>query len=228
MVSSGKNLDDEVIEGFYKLGEELRGIPEQKYFKSLKGILYEEAGKYFNEGKDEETHELKWENDDQLREFTDILWNRAADHIAEHYLGWSANRIKEMRGMKDPDDPNQTQFEALIAFYLGTNREDFFETLRENEIMTPENLLEYLKPLYEQHIKIRQTRKIRSKIKSYDDAANLFEYVKLMKEHNPKSVKLRLPKKIDTVEKATDLYIRALSALPESYHPLKKGTYERK
>ena len=222
------SLDDKAIEEFYKLGEELREIPEEKYVKSLKGILHEEISKYFHEKKDKETHELKWKDDEQIKSFTSSLWDKAADHIAEHYLKMPEGEIKSLRSRKDPDNPDQTQFENFIAQYLGITKENFFELLKQNPTMNPENLLAYIQPLYQEHIKIRSGKKIAYRIKTPEDAENLLKYTRLMKEHNPKAIKLRIPKKSKSVEDTIKYYTSALEALPATYHPNKPDTYAKK
>ncbi len=223
-----KTLDDTTIEEFYKLGEELRGIPEEKYMKGLKGILYEEITKHFHEKKDKETHELTWESDEQIKAFTDNLWDKAADHVAEHYLKMGEETKKKLQDAKDPDDPSQTQFEAFIAQYLGISKEDFFETLKSKPTMNPENILEYLTPIYNEHLKVRSSKKVGYRLKKPEDAIQLLDYMRLVKEHNPKTVKLRIPKHFKSIQETAGLYTQLLSMIPETYHPKKPDTYAKK
>ncbi|MBI2651153.1 hypothetical protein HYX01_01660 [Candidatus Woesearchaeota archaeon] len=221
-------LDDKTIEEFYKLGQELREIPEKEHVKSLKGILHEHISKYFHEKKDKKTHEIKWESDEQIKSLTDSLWDKAAEHIAEYYLKMDQDTIKKLRGAKEPDNPNQSQFDTFMTVYLGSTKEDFFNTLKNNPTMNPENLLEYIKPLYETHIKIMSGQKIRYKVNTNEQAQHLLEYLKLIKEHNPKYVKLRVPKTFKSIDEVTGLYMQALNMLPETYHPKKPDTYSKK
>lgn len=222
-----ESLDDKAIGEFYKLGEELRGIPEEKYVKSLKGILHEEISKYFHEKKDKETHELKWEDDEKIKAFTSSLWDKAADHVAEHYLKMDEDAIRRLKEGKDPDT-KESHFETLMASYLGIDKEGFFDIMKQNPTMNPENLLDYMRPLYEEHIKRRSSKKISYKIKTPEDATKLLEYTRLLKEHNPKTVKLRIPKKFKSLEETSKLYVQALGMLPETYHPKKPDTYAKK
>lgn len=221
------SLDDKTIDEFYKLSEDLRKIPEETYIKSLKGILHEEISKYFHEKKDKEIHELTWENDEQIKAFTSSLWDKAASHIAEHYLKMGGDAIKKLKGGKDPDT-EQTHFETLMASYLGIDKENLFELMKENPTMNPENLLDYIRPLYERHVGIRTGKKISYKIKTNEDAIKLLKYTRLMKEHNPKTVKIRIPKEFESLDKTKDLYIKTLAMLPQTYNPNKPDTYAKK
>ena len=227
MAKKETSLDDKTIEEFYKLGQEIRELPNEKYVKSLKGILHEEASKYFHAKKDKETHELKWESDEQLKGFTGSLWDKAADHIAQNYLKMGAEEVKALKGKKDPDSPDQTLFESFMTQYLGTDKEGFFDAMKVNPTMDPENLLGYIQPLYQQHLKIRVGKKLTHKLKTNEDAANLLKYVSLMKEHNPKAVKMRVPTQFKSIDETARLYQQALEMVPDTYHPKKPDTYKK-
>ena len=134
-----------------------------------------------------------------------------------------------MQNAKDPEDETKSQFETFMAQYLGRDKEGLFEVLKQNEFMTPENLLDYLKPLYEEHIKIATGKRINKKLKKDEDAQKLLEYIRLLKEHNPDAMKgLRVPKTYKDINEVGDLYIKALNRLPETYHPKKPDTYQKK
>ena len=82
--SEEETLEDEVIDAFYKLGNDIRKVGKETYVRSLKGILFEEASKYLNKNKDKETHEIKWENDEQIKKlYAAVGW----DDDEQQYTG---------------------------------------------------------------------------------------------------------------------------------------------
>lgn len=222
------NLEKNVMKEFHNLTKKIKSLEDEGYYKQLKGILHQEISDYFHKNKDGETHELKWKDDDQIKAFTDTLWDKSADHIAENYLKMTSDDIKSLK-KPDPDDPNKTQWETFIAQYMGVDKEGLFESLKEQETLNVENLLEYIKPLYETHLNIRQGKHVTKKIKTNEDKDNVLKYLSTVKKHNPKSLKgIRFPKTFKSIEDAQKKYLGILKAIPSAYSPNKPDTYEQK
>jgi len=223
-------LEDKVVGEFHDLSKKIKGLEEEKYYKKLKGILKDEVDTFWRKNRDKETHELKWENEEQLKEFTGSLWDKAADHIAQYYLKISPSDIKKRKKETDPDTGKSLWEQFMKVNAMGVDKEDLLEELKKHEYMDPENILEYIAPVYRTHLGVRQNKHVTEKIKTDEDSLNLLTYLKKAKEHLPKSLKgKRLPdKKFKNTEVAQKKYLELLDLIPTAYDPGKSATYEPK
>lgn len=216
-------LDEKVLK-FHKLAVNLNSIDEEPYFGKLKQLLNKELSDYFH--KNAEDGKLKWKDDNQIKGLAEQLWDKAADHLAEHYLKLSPEKIKEMKKDKDPDTGKSLFEHTIKTLVLGLDKDDIYQSLKGLEYLEVENLPRYIENIYGTHSQMRKSKAIQEKIKNPEDAVGVLTYLKTAKEHNPHAFKgVRLPKLYKKPEDAAQAYLKLISLIPKGYHPNKKETF---
>ena len=220
-------IDDKVIDDFYKLQKNIRGISEKASTKTLHDMLHEEATTYYNENRDKKNGHLKFKSDEEARKFASTLWDKAAEHIAEKYLNLDKSEIKKRKAEKDED--GNSLWEQMMAAYIGKTKKGFQDEIANIGEISPDNLYDALiKPIYSGHIQIRANRLLDQKIRSTKDAQNAIEYLKIVKKHNPDTFKrYKIPSKIASPQEASDHFLKFVSLVPKQYNPSNAATHEK-
>ena len=226
MAKPKANLDDTVIEQFYKLGEDLRKIPESPSARTLHDLVNEEVQTYYAKNRDKEKGHLKCKSDEEARKFAGNLWDKAADHIAQKYLGMDKTDIDKLKKQKDQD--GNMMWETFMRAYIGVDREAFQDHVANIEEVNPLSLYDQLvKPIYSHHVNARQSQRMHKTIRTTEDAQNALRYMAMVKKHNPETYKgAAVPRKISSVNDVYEPFGKWVDSMPRQYHPLQPETHE--
>lgn len=230
MVKKVETLDDKTIEFFHGLTKDLKRIA-RKGDKVLMGLLDRYVSDYFEQHKNPETGILKFEDDNEKREFAHNMWEKAAEHIAEKYLKMKKEDIAELKKLKDPENPDKSQFENMMQQYMGgIDKETMYDQIETILSVSADTKGNLYAPLYQGHIASRTSKHIERKVKTMEDAQKLLRYAGIVAQHNPVTFEgYRVPTKVKSVREAADHYAKeVVQKVPHAYDPLKKETFEPK
>ncbi len=226
MAKPKTDLDEKVIDQFYKLGEELRKIPESTSAKTLHDLVNSEVQTYYMKNSDKEKGHLKFKSDEEARTFAGNLWDKSADHIAQTYLGMDKKDIDKLKKQKDQDGNNM--WETFMRSYIGVDRDAFQDQVANLEEINPHSLYDQLvKPIYSHHVGVRQSQRMHKTIRTTEDAQNALKYMAMVKKHNPETYKgAAVPKKIASVQDIYEPFSQWVGSMPRQYNPLQPETHE--
>ena len=218
-----KTLEETVGVDFPALTSRIKKFPDSAPITSLHSRLNEIATTYFHKGKDAETGKLTFNGKNDLKEFSESLWMEAADHIAQKYLGLTADKLKELKASKDPSDPKKTLYESFIEHQVGLEKTAFYDAVKSRKTITARDIEPIINQLYEAHVNTATSKMITSSISDVGTAQALLKYLHQLKAELPeafKNIKLPEPGQIKNVQEVQGLYGNIVSALPPDYTKL--------
>jgi hypothetical protein len=211
---------------YHDLIDRIKNMRDEKYFTNLEQMLHHHADNYIekNKGDDGKVHfngDVK-----KHREFTDSMWEKAADHIAKEYLHMTDQQIKDL---KKPTPDGEDVWENMMSRYIGgMDKEAFFENVKDQEEMSINHITEaYTKPITGRHHQYRHTQLLKKSLTEVEDVKGVEDYISMAKGHNKKDLKEVKKRKLKGIEDAIDAFGNVASHLQHSsYHPDKPDTYK--
>ncbi|MBN1544097.1 hypothetical protein JW898_01390 [Candidatus Woesearchaeota archaeon] len=212
---------------YHDLVGKLQDLGDDEHHTGLASHVHHAASEYLHKNKSIDG-KVNWteKGDKAHREFSDKLWDTAADRIAKNYLKLSDQQVQDLKKTKTPEGENA--WENMISHYLGgMGKDDFFERVKNENELTIENILKtYVNTLAGRHLQYRHTSLLKKEIKDPADMDGAAAYLGDARKHNSKSLKpLKVPKKFKSIEEAMNSLSTASQYIPRSYHPDKKDTY---
>ncbi len=210
---------------YHDLVGRLQDVSDDKHTTGLASHIHQLASEYLHENKGEDG-KVQWKDDKDHKQFTDKLWDAAADRIAKDYLKLSDKEIEELKGKKTKD--GESMWENMIASYIGNMDKDaFFERVKHEGELNIQNILStYVNTIAQRHTQYRHTAIVRKEIKEPEDMDGVAAYLKDAKKHNKESLKpMKVPSKFKSLDDAMGAVMTASNYMPRNYHPDKKETY---
>jgi len=212
---------------YHDLIGRIKDMRDEKYFTNLEEMLHYHAADYIhkNKGDDGKVH---FNGDNKKhREFTDTMWEKAAEHIAKEYLKMDDKAIKDLKGRKTPD--GESVWENMLSRYIGgMDKEAFFDNVKDQDEMSINHITEsYTKPIVGRHHQYRHTQLLKKSITEPEDVKGVEDYISMAKGHNKKDLKEVKKRKLKGIEDAIDAFGNVAGHLQHgSYHPDKPDTYK--